>query len=366
MRYIDTPDFRHDAPECLGVLLLNLGTPDAPTVGAVRRYLAEFLWDPRVVELPRPLWWAILHGVVLRTRPARSAAAYRAVWTGEGSPLLAISRRQADGLTRRLAEAIPGPVRVALGMRYGNPSIPAALGELRAAGARRVLVLPLYPQYSATTTGSAFDAVTRELTRWRWVPELRLCHGYYDEPAYIAALVASIREHWERHGEPERLLFSFHGIPRDYFLKGDPYHCHCQATARLVAEGLGLAPGRWLLAFQSRVGRQEWLRPYTDQTLVAWGAEGVRRVQVVSPGFAADCLETLEEIAVENRDRFLAAGGTDYSYIRCLNDRPDHLALLAGLVRRHGGGWPEIEGRPQGAPELTRRLGRARALGAAG
>jgi ferrochelatase len=365
MAFINTANFRHDAPESLGVLLLNLGTPDAPTIPAVRRYLAEFLWDHRVVEIPRPIWWLILHGVILRVRPARSARAYQSVWTERGSPLLEISRRQAEGLQGLLTDRLPGPVRVALGMRYGNPSIPAALAELRAAQVRRLLVLPLYPQYSATTTASTFDAVTQELSRWRWIPELRFVNQYHDERAYIDALAQSIRDHWEAHGEPERLLFSFHGIPKDYFLNGDPYHCHCHKTARLVAETLGLEPRRWTLSFQSRVGTKEWLRPYTDETLKAWGAEGVGSVQVVSPGFSADCLETIEEIGVENRDYFQTAGGGDYGFIPCLNDRRDHLEMLAGLIRRHIAGWPEAEAAGgDAAAELAARADRARALGA--
>jgi ferrochelatase len=238
------------------------------------------------------------------------------------------------------------------------------LGELRAANVRRLLVLPLYPQYSATTTASTFDAVTRELSRWRWIPELRFINQYHDEPGYIAALVASIREHWAEHGEPERLLFSFHGIPKDYFLSGDPYHCQCHKTARLVTEALGLPRGRWELAFQSRVGNKEWLRPYTDETLKSWGAAGVRSVQVISPGFSADCLETIEEIGAENRDYFLEAGGERYSYIPCLNDRPDHLGMLRDLLLRHGSGWGKVARRGADAGERAARAARARALGA--
>jgi len=364
MRYTNTPDFRHDAPESLGVLLLNLGTPDAPTVPAVRRYLAEFLWDPRVVEIPRPIWWLILHGVILRVRPARSARAYQAVWGARGSPLLDISRRLSEAVGGLLAERLSGGVRVALGMRYGNPSIGEALAKLRAGNIRRLLVLPLYPQYSATTTASTFDAVSRELSRWRWLPELRFVNQYHDEPGYIEALVASIREHWASRGEPERLLFSFHGIPKDYFLNGDPYHCQCHKTARLVTDALGLSRERWTLAFQSRVGTKEWLKPYTDETLKSWGAEGIRSVQVISPGFSADCLETIEEIGVENRDYFLAAGGEDYSYIPCLNDRPDHIETLVRLIERHLGGWPEAAGLGLAPAELAARAERARALGA--
>ncbi len=364
MRYTNTPELPHDAPECLGVLLLNLGTPDAPTVPAVRRYLAEFLWDPRVVELPRAIWWLLLHGVILRARPPRTALAYQAVWTDQGSPLMCVSRRQAQALRTVLGERLPGPTVVALGMRYGNPSVASALGELRSANARRILVLPLYPQYSAPTTGSTFDAVTRELCSWRWVPELRFVTQYHDDPAYIEALAQSVRDHWALYGEPERLLFSFHGIPKDYFLKGDPYHCQCRKTARMVVESLGLPDDRWLLAFQSRVGTMEWLRPYTDETLKAWGTEGVASVQVISPGFSADCLETLEEIAVENRHYFLESGGKEYSYIPCLNDSPFHIEMLARLVERHAAGWPELSA-PTDLEALTLRAKRAqRALAA--
>ena len=363
MIYANSPDQHHDAPDQLGVLLANLGTPDAATVPAVRRYLAEFLWDPRVVELPRPIWWLILHGIILRARPRRTAVAYQAVWTPEGSPLMVISKRQAAAMQTALSARFAGPVKVALGMRYGHPSLTSALAELRAANARRILVLPLYPQYSATTTASTFDAVTRELRTWRWLPELRFINQYHDDPGYIAALVASIRAYWAAHGEPERLLFSFHGIPKDYFLNGDPYYCQCQKTARLVVEQLGLAKERWILSFQSRFGLQEWLKPYTDETLRAWAGAGVGSVQVISPGFAADCLETIEEISVENRDYFLEAGGRSYGYIPCLNDGPNHIAGLADLVERHCAGWPDAT-TAAGMPSLGTRRERAQALGA--
>jgi ferrochelatase len=363
VKYRNLEVFRHDAPEGLGVLVANLGTPDAPTAAAVRRYLAEFLADPRVVEMPRALWWPILHGVVLRVRPARSARAYQAVWTQRGSPLLDISQRLADALGERLRETLPGPVHVALGMRYGSPSIPAALARLRAAQCRRLLVLPLYPQYSATTTASAFDAVTSELATWRWVPELRTVNQYHDASAHIEALAQSVRDHWARHGRPDRLLFSFHGIPKDYFLAGDPYYCQCRKTARLVTEALDLPSDAWGLSFQSRVGAKEWLKPYTDETLKAWGAEGVGSVQVLCPGFAVDCLETLEEIAVENRDYFLRAGGRDYGYIPALNDCEAQVQALADLVRLHTAGWPEAASIADPA-ERSGRLERARAAGA--
>jgi len=334
-------DFDHSSPERLGVLLVNLGTPEAPTKAAVRRYLKEFLWDPRVVEVPRPLWWLILNGVILNVRPRRSAHAYSTIWTEQGSPLLANSRAQQGALQIALEERLTGPVSVALGMRYGQPSIASALAELRDHGARRILVLPLYPQYSATTTASVFDAVTAELRRWRWLPELRFVNHYHDEPDYIAALADSVRRFQRERGEPDRLLMSFHGVPKRYLLAGDPYHCECHKTGRLLAEALGLVPEEWTLSFQSRVGREEWLRPYTDETLRQWGKDGVRKVQVICPGFSADCLETLEEIAMQNRETFLKAGGAEYDYIPCLNDDEVHINMLAGLVERHCQGWPE-------------------------
>lgn len=335
------PAFSHDQPECAGILLTNLGTPDAATPAAVRRYLAEFLWDPRVVEIPRPLWWLILHGIILRVRPAQSARKYQIIWTPEGSPLLAISHRQAAAVAETLAEHYPGPIRVAVGMRYGNPSIASALAELRAAGARRLLVLPLYPQYSATTTASTFDAVAAELRRWRWLPELRMVAHYHDDPGYLDALAASIRA--ARGDQPSaRLLFSFHGLPERNLLAGDPYHCECHKTARLVAERLGLPADQWAVAFQSRFGRAEWLQPYTSVLLADWARAGVQSVDVVCPGFAADCLETLEEIALENRQIFLNAGGAQYRYLSALNDAPAHIEALIDLIGRHATGWPEF------------------------
>lgn len=363
--YSGAQDYRHDAPDSLGVLLVNLGSPDAPTTAAVRRYLAEFLWDPRVVEIPRPLWWLILHGVVLRTRPGKSAHAYQRVWTDDGSPLLVISRAQARAIQVMLTARYGERVKVALAMRYGNPSIQAGLAELRAAQARRIVVLPLYPQYSAATTGTVFDAVTGELETWRWVPELRFITHYYDDEAYIAALTNSIREHWALRGQAERLLMSFHGMPKRTLQLGDPYFCHCQKTARLVAERLELSPERWQLTFQSRFGRAEWLQPYTDKTLREWAKTGIKHVDVICPGFAADCLETLEEIAMQNKETFLAEGGTRLHYIPALNDRPDHMAALTSLVGRHIQGWPEhAKGINPASDEFQTRLRRAQEKGA--
>jgi len=359
--------FRHDAPPCTGVLLTNLGTPSAPTRAAVRRYLAEFLSDRRVVELPRALWWPVLHGLILRLRPKRAAHAYAKVWTPQGSPLLAISRRQAQALQAALQERFPGPIRVALAMRYGQPSIRAGLEALRDAGARRVLVLPLYPQYSATTTASTFDAVARVLMGWRWLPELRMVTHYHDAPGYIEALARSIRGYWNEHGRGEQLLMSFHGLPRRNLLAGDPYHCECQKTARLLAESLGLGPEEYRVTFQSRFGRLEWLQPYTDATLRELAHQGVNRVDTVCPGFPADCLETLEEMDMQNRDTFLTEGGGEYHYIPALNDGPRHIDFLADLVGAHAANWPELAaGWDEGAVReaLTAARQRAGALGA--
>ncbi len=336
-------DFQHDSPACTGILITNLGTPDAPTPSAVRRYLAEFLWDPRIVDIPRPLWWLILHGIVLRLRPRKAARAYQIVWTPEGSPLLAIGKKQAAALQTLLDEQFPGPVKLALAMRYGNPSIKSALNELRNAGCRRLLVLPLYPQYSATTTASTLDAIAATFRNWRWTPELRMVNHYHDHPDYIQALANSVREYQAEHGHAERLLLSFHGLPRRHLLQGDPYHCQCHKTARLLAEALELKDDAWTLSFQSRFGKEEWLKPYTEATLRDWGKAGVKSVQVLCPGFSADCLETLEEIAEQNRDVFLEAGGESFQYIPALNDRSDHLQALAALVKQHSAGWPEAE-----------------------
>jgi protoporphyrin/coproporphyrin ferrochelatase len=339
--YVGSAGFRHGTPEKLGVLVVNLGTPDAPETGALRRYLKEFLWDPRVVEVPRPLWWLILHGFILNFRPSRSAALYRKVWTDEGSPLLVISRAQVAGFRERLAARLSGPVEVVLGMRYGNPSIPSALRQLHEQNVRRLLVLPLYPQYSGSTTGSTFDAVAAMLKSWRWVPELRFIGGYHDQGAYIEALAASVREHWAAHGRGEHLVMSFHGVPRRYLDLGDPYHCQCLKTGRLLAERLELDDARWSTTFQSRFGREEWLKPYTDESIRALGRRGLKRIDVVCPGFSADCLETLEEIAEQNAEFFHAVGGETLSYIPCLNARPDHLEFLAEHALRHLQGWPE-------------------------
>jgi ferrochelatase len=323
----------------VGVLLSNLGSPPQPTAQAVRAFLAEFLWDPRVVDLPRPLWWLILHGVILRIRPARVARAYASVWSEEGSPLLAISCHQASALRAELDARLPGRCRLELAMRYGEPSIAGALQRLREAGCERILILPLYPQYSSSTSASTFDAVAQALMRGRWYPELRQVRDYHDDPGYIAALAASVREAWAEHGRPDKLLVSLHGIPQRFADEGDSYPLQCAATASALAAELGLDADAWLLAFQSRFGREPWLQPYADKVLQQWGHDGIGHVQVICPGFSADCLETLEEIAEQNRGLFLAAGGKQFHYIAALNRRPDHIAALASLVERHMGGW---------------------------
>lgn len=339
MKYKNEENFEHASLDSIGVLLVNLGTPDSYSRSDVRRYLREFLWDPRVVEVPRAAWWLVLNFIILTTRPKRSAAAYEKVWTEEGSPLLAISRRQADALQQVFDADETAPVTVALAMRYGRPSIAAGLDELRRAGARRVLVLPLYPQYSATTTAAVFDAVAAEMKTWRLIPELRFVNHYHDNVFYIDALAESIERFWEAHPKPEKLVMSFHGLPREYLSKGDPYYCECHKTARLLAERLGLADDAWQMTFQSRLGPKAWLQPYTDKTLEQLARDGVGHVQVVCPGFSADCLETLEEIAMENRDVFMNSGGKQYDYIPCLNDNETHIAALEKIARQHIGHW---------------------------
>jgi protoporphyrin/coproporphyrin ferrochelatase len=359
--------FDHGQPDTTGLLLVNLGTPDAPTPSAVRRYLAEFLWDRRVVDAPRWLWWLALNGVILRIRPRRSAHAYQQVWTPEGSPLLVLTRALGSALAAALPSDPSSPLLLRVAMRYGNPSIASVLREMRGLNLRRLLVLPLYPQFSSTTTASVLDAVAAELATWRHVPELRVVNDYCAEPAHIDALAQSIVAHRARHGDAERLLFSFHGIPARYVHEGDPYFCQCHATARRVAERVGLAKDEWAIAFQSRVGRERWVGPYTEELLDEWARAGVRSVQVACPGFAVDCLETLEEIALRARETFVAAGGERFEYVAALNDAPGQVAALAAVVARHAAGWPpyaRAAGDPRECPEA--RAGRHAALRAEG
>jgi protoporphyrin/coproporphyrin ferrochelatase len=346
----------HAQPPRAAVLLVNLGTPEAPTPAALRTYLKEFLSDRRVIEIPRPIWWLILNGIILPFRAPRSAKAYAKVWTEHGSPLLVTSRKLANDLQKELARTMPR-VTVMLAMNYGKPSIDQAIDRLRAENIQRLLVLPLYPQYSATTTASVFDRVTRSLSRLRWLPEVRFVNDYHHEARWQEAIAKSISEFRQRHGTADKLLFSFHGIPKRNLLAGDPYYCQCQASARLIAERLGLNESDWKISFQSRLGRAEWLKPYTDKTLQGMAKSGLKRVQVVCPGFSVDCLETLEEIAMENRDEFLHAGGEKLEYIPCLNDSPSHVRLLAELARKHTQGWVEFAGgKAVGDDQIAERL----------
>ncbi|HET9694724.1 MAG TPA: ferrochelatase [Steroidobacteraceae bacterium] len=363
-QYLGTPDYTHGAPARVGVLLVNLGTPADPSPGAVRRYLAEFLWDPRVIEMPRWLWWLILHGIILRIRPRRSAHAYQKIWTAAGSPLLIESRALADGLAHRLQRKFGDNVVVDLAMTYGEPSIVAALERFRAQNVQRLLVLPLYPQYSSTTTGSIFEFVTRELGGWRWMPELRFVNQYWQNERYLAAVADSIAEHWRSHGR-KHLLFSFHSIPKRYFLAGDPYHCFCHGTARGVAQRLGLAEGDWSIGFQSRFGREEWLKPYVDVLLQEYAQRGPKQVSVVCPGFATDCLETLEEISMQNRELYLGRGGEAFDYVPCLNSSDAHVDVLEEVVAQHSQGWPELLAGPVVHATRAGSRERALALGAA-
>ena len=333
--------FQHGRPPRLGVVLVNLGTPEAPEPAALRRYLAEFLSDHRVVEIPRVLWKIILHGIILRTRPKRSAQAYARVWTDRGSPLMVHSKSLTNRVEAALKERMIGPVSVALAMRYGEPAIDRVLKDLQAQGAERLLVLPLYPQYSGATTASVADAVFSSLMRWRWIPELRIMGAYHDDAEYIQALADSIRAHWGRHGQGDKLLISFHGMPRATLDAGDPYFCHCHKTARLIAARLELQDTQWEMAFQSRFGRAQWLQPYVAERLAALPGEGVRHLTVVCPGFACDCVETLEEIAMEGRDSFLQAGGERFEYVPALNWQPAHVQLQADRIMQHASGWPE-------------------------
>ena len=361
MTFLAEPPFVHGMPSRTAILLLNLGTPDAPTAAAVRRYLKEFLSDARVVEIPRLIWWLILNGIILNVRPAKSAAKYAQIWDRDGSPLKVHTERQTKLLRGYLGEQGHSGLLVDYAMRYGNPSIASVLARLKAAHCERILVLPLYPQYAASTTATALDAVADFFRQTRNIPELRLVKHFHDHPAYIAALAGSVRRHWAEHGRPDRLLLSFHGLPRYTLERGDPYHCECQKTARLLAEALALAPEQYQLCFQSRFGRAEWLQPYTAATLAQWGKQGMRRVDVVCPGFVADCLETLEEIGIEGKAEFLNAGGKEFHSIACLNESEAWIQALAQIALQHLQGWSTSG---DSADTLQQSRQRALALGA--
>ncbi|MCX7946040.1 MAG: ferrochelatase [Hydrogenophilus sp.] len=351
--------FRHDTSQRTAILLVNLGTPDHPTPAAVRRYLRQFLTDPRVVDLPPLLWRPLLELFILPRRGRQSAAKYAAIWSEAGSPL-AVTTAQ---LARQLIEHFPTPApEIDYAMRYGQPAIPNRLQQLRARGLRRLLLVPLYPQYCSATTASVFDAVVAELSRWRDLPEIRFLRSFHDHPRWIARVAATIEEAFRHEGVPEILLFTFHGMPQKSLLAGDPYHCECHKSARLIAEALSLPSARWQLSFQSRFGAGKWLQPSTEQTLLALARKGIKHIAVVAPGFLVDCLETLHEIAIEYRHLFLTAGGTRFTYIPCLNADPQWAADLAAILQPHLSGWPSLT--PDEPAELAARCARAQALGA--
>jgi len=338
MPFKTEPPYSHGQTARTAVLLCNLGTPDEPTPSALRRYLAEFLGDPRVVEIPRPVWLLILHGIILRVRPRKSAAKYAGIWMPEGSPLKVWTEKQATLLRGYLGER-GHQVTVRYAMRYGNPSIASVMDELQAEGVTRVLVLPAYPQYSGTTTASVVDGIMNWARAVRHLPELRFVNRYHDDAGYIQALARTIRGHWATHGQSDQLVMSFHGVPERTLQLGDPYHCECHKTARLLAEQLGLAQDRYKVTFQSRFGKAKWLEPYTEPTLIDLAQKGLKSVDVVCPGFTSDCLETLEEINMEAREAFLHAGGQRFTYIPCLNDHPEWIRALADVAERHLQGW---------------------------
>lgn len=323
-----------------GVMLVNLGTPENPDAASVRKYLAEFLSDPRVIRVPRLLWWLILHGIILRVRPAKVARLYQTIWTDEGSPLMNISRRQEAALQSKLKEITGTEIPVELAMSYGEPSLVTAGRKLANRGAQRIMVLPLYPQYSSSTTAAVFDGLARALKPCPDIPEILFIRDYWQRDDYLQALADSVQSFWDEHGKPDRLLMSFHGIPQRYEDTGDPYPSLCRQTAVGVATKLGLQDGEWSESFQSRFGREEWVKPYTDVLLEEWGRDdSINRVDVLCPAFAADCLETLEEIEEQNKVVFLEAGGKAYHYIPCLNDRPDHIQMFANLVLERAKAW---------------------------
>ena len=338
MPFLDEPSHRHGQAPRTEVLWCNLGTPEAPTKQAVRSYLAEFLSDHRVVEFPRLIWMAILHGIILRVRPAKSAAKYASIWLKEGSPLKVWTEKQSKLLQGWLGQR-NHQVKVRYAMRYGQPSIAAQLSAMKADGVTRVLILPAYPQYCAATTASVFDAVYAWAARTRHLPELRFVNHYHDNAGYILALTSSVERYWKQHGRPDQLVMSFHGMPERTLHLGDPYFCECQKTARLLAESLGLSAQHYKVTFQSRLGRAKWLQPYTEPSLVKLAQSGVRRVDVVCPGFVSDCLETLEEINIEAREAFMHAGGQAFHYIPCLNDDPEWITALFAIAQKNLQGW---------------------------
>jgi ferrochelatase len=369
MAFRTEPSHIHGSTPSSAVVLVNLGTPDAPDARAVRRYLKQFLSDSRVVEIPRAVWWFILHGIILPFRSSKSAEKYASIWSEQGSPLKVHTERQAAALGAQLHARGHHQLRVVYAMRYGSPALPEVLDQLKAQGCTRILVLPAYPQYSGTTTASIFDSVFEHYRRVRNVPELRMIRDYHDHDGYIQALCRSVLDHWALNGRPDKLVMSFHGVPRRTLLLGDPYHCECHRTARLLAEALGLAPEQYLVTFQSRFGKAEWLQPYTAPTLQELARQGVRRVDVMCPGFTSDCLETLEEIAMEVKAEFLHAGGEAFHFIPCLNEAPDWIDGMVDIVEQHLAGWPTMSNaaaREDAARQAAIAAQRAAAMGAPG
>ena len=361
MAFRKEPHYSHGQQARTAIVLCNLGTPDAPTAPALRRYLAEFLGDSRVVEIPAPIWALILHGIILRVRPKKSAAKYASIWTPEGSPLKVWTERQASLLGESLS-ARGHHVTVRPAMRYGQPSMDSVLDNLRAEGHTRILVLPAYPQYSGTTTASVFDAAALWGLKARQLPEFRFINRYHDHPGYIAALADRVRQHWTDKGRADHLVMSFHGVPERTLQRGDPYHCECHKTGRLLAQALGLGKDDYTVTFQSRFGKAKWLEPYTEPTLVAKAQQGLKSVDVCCPGFVSDCLETLEEIQMEVREAFLHAGGERFEYISCLNDSPAWIDGMTTLAEEHLQGWPTLA--THDAADLSRSRELALAMGA--
>lgn len=339
MFYQTEPPYAHGSAAKTGILLINLGTPEAPTAKALRPYLKEFLGDPRVIEIPKVIWWLVLNGIVLNTRPKQSAEKYATVWMPEGSPLRVHTARQAVLLQGYLGQLTRAPLVVDYAMRYGNPSIPSVLRKLREQNCEHILIVPMYPQYAASSSGTAMDAVCRELLKIRNVPALRTIKSFHDHPAYVRALANNVNDYWAKNGRPQKLVMSFHGLPKFSLDRGDPYHCHCLKTGRLLGQELGLQADQYVVSFQSRFGRAEWLKPYTSATLKELGKQKTRRVDVVCPGFVADCLETLEEIAMEGKADFERSGGGEYHYIGCLNERNDWIQAVAEMVMDNLHGW---------------------------
>lgn len=363
--YQDEPPFQHGDQLKVGILLANLGTPDAPTATALKRYLGQFLMDRRIVEIPRAIWCWILHLIILNIRPKKSAEKYASVWMTEGSPLMVHAQAQKNLLEASLRKQIASSFAVELGMSYGNPSIASALAKLKAQHCDRILLFPLYPQYAASSTAASLDALWRALLRTRNVPAIRTIRHYHDHPAYIRALAESVRAHWAEHGKPSKLIMSFHGVPKFHLMKGDPYHCQCMKTGRLLAQALGLDNSEYLVAFQSRFGKQEWLKPYLAETLENLAKQNTARVDVICPGFSSDCLETLEEIAMEGKQIFLSNGGGEYHYIPALNAQSLWIQAMTEIAIENLHGWASAEWDAEAAiQENALRDQRAKALSA--